>query len=81
MVCPVDEFNAVRHVGEESPLVPPPPTPERVVEFFDFLKGRIATARKYGPAARDYALFRTLYHAGLRAEECSLLEQSDVHFT
>ena len=44
----------------------PPPTPERVEEFFEFLKDRIATARKYAPAARDYALFRTLYHAGLR---------------
>jgi integrase/recombinase XerD len=81
LVCPVDEFNAARHVGDDSPAVLPPPTPERVAEFFEFLKGRIATARKYAPAARDYALFRTLYHAGLRAEESSLLERSDVHFT
>ena len=81
LVCPVDEFNAARHVGDDSPAVLPPPTPERVAEFFEFLKGRIATARKYAPAARDYALFRTLYHAGLRAEESSLLERADVHFT
>ena len=81
LVCPVDEFNAARHVGDDSPAVLPPPTPERVTEFFEFLKGRIATARKYAPAARDYALFRTLYHAGLRAEEASLLERADVHFT
>lgn len=38
--------------------------PERVDEFFGFLKVRIGAARKYGPAARDFALFRTLYHAG-----------------
>ena len=69
LVCPVDEFNASRHVGDDSPAQLPPPTPERVDEFFGFLKIRIATARKYGPAARDYALFRTLYHAGLRSEE------------
>jgi integrase len=62
------------------PALLPPPTPERVTEFFDFLKVRIATARKYGPAARDYALFRTLYHAGLRADEAAQLERSDVHF-
>ena len=80
LVCPVDEFNASRHVGDDSPALLPPPTPERVEEFFEFLKGRIATARKYGPAARDYALFRTLYHAGLRAEEASLLDRPDVHF-
>ncbi|MFG2987009.1 tyrosine-type recombinase/integrase [Streptomyces sp. NPDC048258] len=59
----------------------PPPTPERVAEFFDFLKARIATARKYAPAARDYAMFRTLYHAGLRSEEVSLLDRPDLHFT
>lgn len=80
LVCPVDEFNASRHVGDDSPALLPPPSPERVEEFFAFLKARIATARKYGPAARDYALFRTLYHAGLRSEEASLLDRPDVHF-
>lgn len=81
LVCPIDEFNASRHVGDDSPALLAPPTPERVNEFFDFMKRRIATARKYGPAARDYAMFRTLYHAGLRSEEASLLERPDLHFT
>jgi integrase/recombinase XerD len=78
--CPVDEFNASRHVGGDSPRELAPPTAERVEAFFDFLKGRVASARKYASAGRDYALFRTLYHAGLRSEEASLLEVSDVHF-
>ena len=30
LVCPVDEFNASRHVGDDSPALLPPPTPERV---------------------------------------------------
>ncbi len=80
LVCPVDEFNAARHVGEDSPAADPPPLPERVSGFFDFLKGRIVTARKYGPAARDYALYRSLYHAGLRAEEVVMLDKPDVQF-
>ena len=80
LACPLDEFNAARHVGDDSPSVDAPPTPERVVAFFEFLKGRIATSRKYGPAARDYALFRILYHAGLRAEEVVMLDRCDVHF-
>jgi site-specific recombinase XerD len=80
LVCPVDEFNAARHVGEDSPAVDPPPLPERVTAFFDFLKGRIVTARKYAPAARDYAMFRTLYHAGLRTEEVVMLDRPNVHF-
>lgn len=81
LLCPVDEFNASRHVADDSPAALPPPTPERVMEFFEFMKTRIATARKYAPAARDYALFRTLYHGGLRSEEASSLEVSDTHFT
>lgn len=78
--CPLDEFNTGRHVSDDSPSVDAPPAPERVAAFFEFLKGRIATARKYAPAARDYALFRTLYHCGLRSEEVVMLDRSDVHF-
>ncbi len=77
---PVDEFNASRHVGNDSPSTKAPPTPERMEEFFGFLRDRIATARKFGPAGRDYALFRTLYHAGLRADEAASLELADLHF-
>jgi integrase/recombinase XerD len=80
MVDPVDEFNAARHVGNDLPSTRPPPTPERMEAFFEFLRGRIATARKFGPAARDYALFRTLYHCGLRSDEAASLERADVHF-
>ena len=80
LACPLDEFNATRHVGDDSPAAAVPPSPERVSVFFEFLKHRIGTARKYGPAARDYAVFRTLYHAGLRSEEVVMLDRSDVHF-
>src|SRR5258708_831763 len=67
LVCPVDEFNASRHVGDDSPTELLPPAPERVSEFFEFLKTRIGTARTYAPAAPDYALFRTLDQSGLRS--------------
>ena len=77
---PVDEFNAARHVGNDSPSTRPPPTPQRMDEFFAFLRYRVATARKYGPAGRDYALFRTLYHCGLRADEAASLERADLCF-
>src|SRR6202023_3634052 len=77
----VDKHPPARHVSNDSPAQDPPPTPERVSEFFDFLRARIGTARKYAPAARDYALFRTLYHAGIRCEEAVLLDVPDVHFS
>ncbi|MGH9165965.1 MAG: tyrosine-type recombinase/integrase [Acidimicrobiales bacterium] len=54
------------------------PRPERVDAFFDFVKGRLAAARKAGPLGRDYVLFRTLYHAGLRTEEACGLHVGDV---
>jgi integrase/recombinase XerD len=77
---PMDEFNAARHVGNESASAKAPPTAARMEEFFDFLRHRVATARKFGSAGRDYALFRTLYHAGVRAEEAAALELGDLHF-
>jgi site-specific recombinase XerD len=80
LVDPVDGFNAAHHVGADSPSTDAPPTPERMEQFFDFLKVRIANGRKYAPAGRDYALFRTLYLAGLRAEESASMDRSDVHF-
>jgi integrase len=77
---PVDEFNAARHVSADSPAVEPPPGPERLEDFFGFLRERIAGARKYAVAGRDYALFRTLYLAGLRADEAAMTDRADVHF-
>lgn len=77
---PVDEFNAARHVSADSPAAVPPPAPERLEDFFGFLRERVAGARKYAVAGRDYALFRTLYLAGLRAEEAAMMDRADVHF-
>jgi site-specific recombinase XerD len=42
--------------------------------------GNGSPAREYAAAGRDYALFRTLYLAGLRADEAAMLDRSDVHF-
>lgn len=80
LVDPIDTFNAARHVGAESPHVPPPPTPQRMETFFAFLRERVAIARVFAAAGRDYALFRTLYHAGLRTEEAVMLDTADLHF-
>ena len=42
LVCLVDELKLSRHVGDDSPASPPP-TPERVVEFFEFIRpGRVS---------------------------------------
>ena len=81
LVDPVDEFNAARHVGADSPATLPPPTQARLEEFFAFLRERVSTGRVFATAGRDYALYRTLYHAGLRSEEAVTLDVADVHFS
>ena len=80
LVDPVDTFNAARHVGSDSPHVAPPPTPQRMQTFFAFLRERVATARVFVSAGRDYALFCTLHHAGLRTEETVMLDVADLRF-
>lgn len=77
---PLDVFHAGRHVTSDSPSTRPPPTPARMEEFFCFLRARMDGARKWTPPARDYAMFRTLYHAGVRSAEASTLEIRDLHF-
>src|SRR5258708_30673826 len=77
---PVGVSHGPRPVACEPVSAKAPPAAERLAEFFEFLRGRVATARKFGPAGRDYGLYRTLYHAGLRAEEAASLELCDVHF-
>jgi site-specific recombinase XerD len=77
---PLDVFHAGRHVTSDSPSTRPPPTPLRMEEFFAFLRERMDAARKWTPAARDYAMFRMLYHAGLRSAEAASLEIRDLHF-
>jgi integrase/recombinase XerD len=79
MVNPVDPFNSPTHVGSGFGAASPPPTPRRLEEFFSYCRHQIATSRKYGTAARDYTLFRTLYHCGLRSDEAARLEVADVH--
>lgn len=80
MVDPVDEFNSIVHVSDEGGARRVPPSVQRLDGFFDVLRARVNTARKYGPAARDYALFRTLYWTGLRSAEAVGLDVGDLHW-
>jgi len=77
---PADEFNAARHVSADSPAADPPPGPERLEDFFGFLKEAHRRRAQVAVAGRDYALFRTLYLAGLRADEAAMTDRADVHF-
>ncbi len=47
---PLDRFNSARHVASETPGLVPPPTVELVDAFFEFLRGRLETARTWASA-------------------------------
>ena len=51
MVNPVDAFNSPTHVASGCEATRPPPTQQRLEEFFGYSREQIATARKYGTAA------------------------------
>lgn len=75
---PLDRFNRLRHVWDDTPR-PLPPTAERLTAFFAFARARLATTSDYPAAARDYALLRTLYHSAPRVSEAVRLDRCDVH--
>ncbi|MFH9862855.1 tyrosine-type recombinase/integrase [Streptomyces sp. NPDC017202] len=75
---PLDRFNRLRHVRDE-PAQRLPPTAERLTAFFAHARARLATVSDYPAAARDYALWRTLYHCAPRLSEALRLELCDVH--
>ena len=79
IIDPVDAFNRPVNVGVGAGASRPPPSVERLDEFFGFMRDQIATARKYYTASRDYTIFRVLYHTGLRSDEAARLAVSDVH--
>jgi integrase/recombinase XerD len=80
LASPIDRFQAGRHVADPAVIARTPPTPLRMEHFFAFVRDRMQVARKWVPWARDYALFRLLYHCGLRSSEATALEVRDLHF-
>jgi integrase/recombinase XerD len=77
---PIDRFQFGRHVADPAVLARTPPTPQRMEQFFGFVRDRMAVARKWVPWARDYTLLRLLYHCGLRSAEVTGLDVRDLHF-
>ena len=77
---PLDVFHAGRHVSSDSPATRPPPTPQRMEEFFVFGWRVRASGRRRPATTPCSARCTTLYHAGLRSAEAASLEIRDLHF-
>lgn len=76
--CPLDEMNTPRHGKRMGLRIPPE---EREVEqLFAGWRGDLATCRKFGPAARNFAACRLMGKVGLRINEIRMLDLADVRW-
>ncbi|WP_155354924.1 tyrosine-type recombinase/integrase [Acrocarpospora macrocephala] len=74
--CPIDEMNRPRGAGRAALRIPP--SAAQVELLFAGWRQELATCRKYGPAARNYAAARLMAEVGLRVNEASHLDLNDV---
>lgn len=74
--CPIDEINRPRGGGRAALRIPP--TAEQVELFFVGWREELATCRKFGPTARNYAAARLMSEIGLRINEVRHLDLADV---
>jgi site-specific recombinase XerD len=76
----LDKFNRHIHRQDDREDAVTPPQPEVLERFWKGIKEELATARKFAPIARDYALYRLLALAGLRINEAVMLDVKDCRF-
>ncbi|MBP2369864.1 tyrosine-type recombinase/integrase [Pseudonocardia parietis] len=74
--CPIDEMNRPR--GRRPARLRIPPTVEQVGQLFTGWRGELATCRKFGPTARNYAAARLMSEVGLRINEVRHLDLTDI---
>jgi integrase len=76
--CPLDEMNRPRAAVDAQLRVPP--SEVEVERLFCGWRAELATCRKFGPAARNYALARLASDVGLRINEARMLDLDDVRW-
>jgi integrase/recombinase XerD len=74
--CPIDEMNRPR--GRRKAALRIPPTAAQVGHLFGGWRGELATCRKFGPVARNYAAARLMSEVGLRVNEVRHLDLADI---
>ncbi|QCO98443.1 phage integrase family protein [Arthrobacter sp. 24S4-2] len=78
--CPLDEMNRPR--ASTDPQLRVPPTEPEIDRLFAGWREELVSCRKFGPAARNYAVARLAADVGLRINEARMLDLDDVwgHF-
>ena len=78
VVQPVSPWVSLVYATHEASNQRHLPTKEELRSFFGWLRQRIESTRKPLTLARDYAMYRFLYHTGLRANELVHLTVRDL---
>ncbi len=78
VACPLDELNRPR--ASVDPQLRIPPTDGEIEQLFAGWRGELVTCRKFGPAARNYAVARLAADVGLRINEARMLDLDDVRW-
>lgn len=78
VVQPVSHWVAVVYATHESSNQRHLPSKEELRSFFGWLRRQIESTRKPVTLARDYTMYRLLYHTGLRANELVHLTVRDL---
>jgi integrase/recombinase XerD len=76
--CPLDEMNRPR--ASVEPQLRIPPTEAEIEHLFAGWREKLATCRKFAPAARNYAVARLAADVGLRINEARMLDLDDVRW-
>ena len=75
-----DQFNKFFHRRDDNDIRVAPPKKEILDLFFNSLKGKMESNRKYKTVARDYVFFKLLGMTGLRIFELTMINVNDVRF-
>lgn len=79
LVQPVDRWFLPQHSTDDTP-VRGIPSRDQLRSFFQWLRKHIHKSRKPHVFARDYAMYRLIYHTGLRENETAKLDLKDLRF-
>jgi site-specific recombinase XerD len=76
--CPLDEMNRPR--ASVDPQLRIPPTEIEIEALFAGWRAELASCRKFGTSARNYAVARLASDVGLRINEARMLDLDDVRW-
>ncbi|WP_273483938.1 tyrosine-type recombinase/integrase [Desulforamulus ruminis] len=80
LVQPVDPWFTPEHSTDDYAVDRTIPSKDELRDFFKFLRTHASEIRKPLQYHRDYAMFRLIYHTGIRLNECRMLDIVDISF-